>query len=115
MSYFLGDNISPNVRKLVWWLNENGFKTTDSGDGSNYEAGMEGACPFLMVAITVEHLNLVPESDRLCRLLNKCFGITFECGSIGPNIEASYNPGDSSACIVLTYVTDIQMIEKDNK
>jgi len=39
-------DLSPGVRELVVALREAGLFTTDSGDGSNYEAGMGCAMPF---------------------------------------------------------------------
>lgn len=98
--------INPNIRKLVKWLNANCFKTTDSGDGSNYEAGMEGALPFPMVAIVVAPEEIISETDRLCILMSKQFGLRFGAEPEGPNIEASYNPGDGHTMIVLTNVDD---------
>lgn len=44
-------DISPGVRKLVAALREAGLWTSDSGDGSNYEAGMDCALPFPHVFI----------------------------------------------------------------
>lgn len=45
------DAISPGVRDLVRELNELGYTTTDSGDGSNHAAGMECALPYRHVFI----------------------------------------------------------------
>lgn len=45
---------APGIRRTVAWLRSLGFDTTDSGDGkANVHAGIEGACEFPMVAISV--------------------------------------------------------------
>jgi len=38
--------ISPGVADLVAELNAAGYRTTDSGDGTNFAEGMECALPF---------------------------------------------------------------------
>ncbi len=103
------NTVNPEVRTLVEWLNLNGFRTTDSGDGRNYSAGMEGAVPFPMVAIGVESEALTAEADRLAELMSNVFGLIFSERPGAPNIEASYNPGDGCAVVVLTNVTDSQL------
>lgn len=45
------EEISPGVRALVFALREAGLFTVDSGDGSNYEAGMGCAMPYPHVFI----------------------------------------------------------------
>lgn len=45
------DKLSPGIRQLVRQLRQDGFETTDSGDGSSHAAGMEGALPFRHVFI----------------------------------------------------------------
>lgn len=47
--------LSPGIRDLVIALNEAGFDTTDSGDGSNWKEGMLCALPYRHVAILVPH------------------------------------------------------------
>jgi len=39
-------HISEGVRDLVITLNNAGFETTDSGDGTNFKNGMEHALPY---------------------------------------------------------------------
>lgn len=102
------ENVSPGVKDLVWWLRMNGFETTDSGDGSNHEDGMEGALPFPMVSMTVTPEVLVIESVRLRDLLAKRGVILQPTGSELPSIQASYDPSDSVAVIML-----INVLSKD--
>lgn len=95
--------VSPNVRALVAWLNNNGFPTTDSGDGSNHAAGMEGACPFPLIAIQVEPTTLVWHAKRLRRLLEGR-GVVFTADAFA-KIEATFDPLDGVALILLIGVT----------
>lgn len=107
-------DLSPGIRDLVVWLNEQGFRTTDSGDGSNHDAGMGCAVDFPMVAILVEPASaLIAESDRLGRLLGER-GIDFEppeCDCCDPpdeitwpTIQGTYDPHNGTAIIVLSNV-----------
>ena len=106
--------LSPGVRELVVWLNRHGFKTTDSGDGSNHAAGMEGAMPCPMVAITTEPYRLVTDTQLLFRMLrehgvqfdHECRGMTCDPPEEAnwPAIQASYDPADGSSVILLTNV-----------
>ena len=93
--------LSPGVRHLVLWLNQQGFKTTDSGDGSNHADGMECAVPHPMVAIVCRAERMVDEARRLKVLLEER-GLVFKAD--GPDIQASYDPADDSAVIVLMNV-----------
>jgi hypothetical protein len=115
--------LSPGVKSLVVWLNEHGFETCDSGDGTNHAAGMGCAVPFPMIAISVEPSKLQLEADRLHKLLTE-HGVDFtpreqpdhrdhapihsvdQCEACSvdanyPQIAASYDPNDGSAVIVL--------------
>jgi hypothetical protein len=92
--------ICEGVRELVRWLNDHGFETTDSGDGSHHAAGMEGAMPCPMVAMVVDQPDrkLVDEADRL-------FALVGDRGIHCPHIQASYDPCDGSGILLLTNVT----------
>jgi len=110
------DGLSPGIRDLVIMLNEAGFETTDSGDGSNHAQGMACAPEHPMVAILVRPEGMVSESRRLKSLIEQ-HGLNFEearkvqdCADgsfdIGwPDIQASYSPVDDVAVLVLLNVT----------
>lgn len=103
-------SLSPGVRDLVILLNELGFRTCDSGDGSNYAHGMGCAVPFPMIAIETDRSNLCSEADRLMHVLEER-GVSFEpktqeAGEDSPeaqfpHIDATYSPQDGHAVIVL--------------
>jgi len=98
--------LSLGIRRLVNLLNRNGFETTDSGDGSNYEAGMECALPCPNVYVTVEPKDLAVEADRLRALLEH-EGVDFSDEYEGmPTIEALYSPVDGHAGIIVLNVSD---------
>jgi len=108
------DGLSPGIKELVLWLNEQGFETTDSGDGTNAAAGMECAVEYPMVVMVVDKPGrLVDEAQRLYKAL-RGRGIQFDHAKRGytsddticwPQIQASYDPADGTAVILLSNVT----------
>ena len=107
------DGLSPGIRDLVVWLNKSGFETTDSGDGSNHEDGMECASPYPMVAIEVpDKEHLIHYTDRLYDMLIRR-GVEFGNDDDSPAIQASYNPEDGYPMIVVINVLseDVQLKE----
>lgn len=91
--------LSPGVRDLVLWLNDQGYTTTDSGDGTNHLEGMECAVPFPMVVIRspISFLTV----SRLYQLLEQK-GVDFN--REGVKLELSYDPHDGIAVLILTGV-----------
>jgi len=73
-----------------------GFHTMDSGDGSNHAAGMECAVPFRMVFVGCRPSELAAEADRLAEWVTS-YGLDWPAFSI----QASYNPADGVAGIIL--------------
>lgn len=105
--------LSPGVKDLVLWLSEQGFQTSDSGDGTHYAHGMGCAVPYAMVAICSSPENMVSESLWLRHVLEKK-GLVFGQGHVQndeqgeeipwPQIQATYDPYDGTAVIVLVNV-----------
>lgn len=88
------DNLSPKIKDAVLFLRKLEFNTCDSGDGSNFENGMECALPFPHIIIQSTKRNFISECDRL--------SIIFKRKSITKvTIEGSYDPMDESAIILL--------------
>ena len=75
--------ISPGVRDLVASLNDQGFATTDSGDGSNLAEGMECALPFRHV------FGLVPDGVTLEDCAHRLQELYPDA-----RVEVSYSPGE---------------------
>lgn len=87
------DKLSPGVRDLVIYLNHCGFETTDSGDGSNYADGMEGAMPVPMVAVKVEASEFFVRAVDLHYILNQWEKDQWD-------VQANYSPKDG-VCVLL--------------
>ena len=88
------DEVSSGIRGAVRFLRERGFCTTDSGDGSNHLAGMEGAMEEPMVACVAHPHDLLAEADRLHLLL-------VEHGLKRIHIQASYDPADEIGTLLI--------------
>lgn len=109
--------LDPGIRQVVRWLNDNGFRTTDSGDGkTKYVEGEEPCCalPFPNVALKTTPKDLVTDCDRLADLLR---GRGIEVRSMGwdgpeeeglVNFQGFYDPSASTtdAYILLTGLDD---------
>jgi hypothetical protein len=104
------DDISPNVRKTVKLLNDLGWETVDSGDGSHFEEGMECAVPYPMIAVRGDRL-LLDQCDAL-RAQLESFGVEVtDPDPFGPypngvHIEAHYSPICKEAIITIVGLTD---------
>jgi len=113
--------LTPGIRNTVKWLREQGFNTTDSGDGvTNIQAGMEGALDIAHVHIVLEDpTQLVPEARRLYYVLQR-HGVNFDIDTskytscadapdlrdLGPRIEAFYDPYGDLSILSLFNVDD---------
>jgi hypothetical protein len=91
------DTLDPGIRGTVRWLQENGFHTTDSGDGASKSdlIATGDALDFPHVFMTCAPEVLVSEARRLYAML----------GSFG-TVEATYSPNDGIAVLALIGVTD---------
>jgi len=102
------EDLCPGIRRTVAWLQELGFQTTDSGDGISNE-GMECAIPFPNVAMVCQPDRLATEADRLFVLLAGRGVMVEPCSPEEPGppqIQASYDPANGVAVLVLTNVDD---------
>ena len=88
--------LSPGIRNAVVWLRERGWVTTDSGDGSNFDAGMEGALPFPHIAVQSHEDTLLNDGRHLLKLL------TYAGAPASVTVECSFNPADRSAVILVS-------------
>lgn len=102
------EGLCPGIQQTVAWLQGQGFQTTDSGDGHSNE-GMECALPFPNVTMVCSPAEMAVESDRLLGLLRDR-GVVVEPGSPEepgpPRIQASYDPANGVAVIMLVNVDD---------
>ena len=88
------DELDPGIREIVKKLNNAGFITTDSGDGSKYP-DMEGALPFPMIVCKTTVENLILESHRLMSFLK-------DNDSRFWTVEAVYHPASMITLLIGT-------------
>lgn len=106
--------VDPGIVRLVTWLRERGFHTTDSGDGRTKIAQGwtedDGVLPYPHVVISVDPDKLVDEARRLRELLDAEHGIIVEPTPPEPpdppQIESLYFVTSDNAMIVLNHVDD---------
>lgn len=98
-------HINPNIVRMVALLQENGFKTCDSGDGKTHAAACDRDYGYVSMSSTPEVL--ISESARLVQVLEAA-GVKVH--EVNPNdlpcIQSSYDPVNNSAYIDLMFVTD---------
>jgi len=95
------NSLNEGIRGTVRWLTENGFKTTDSGDGQTRDYECDQDKPYVHMLAIPEYL--VEETDRLVALLAlrgiKVHAWDGECNV--PCVESHYDPIDGFAVITL--------------
>lgn len=109
------EDLDVGIRRLVRTLNDNGFKTCDSGDDrSKFDDGDpgEGLLNIPHVAMSCDAKVLVSECDRLRNLLQD-LGIKVEQMSVGRSvcIQGSYEPGHG--CLIMVLGADDSMLVED--
>ncbi len=103
--------LDPGIRDTVRRLRDAGFHTTDSGDGVTKLSGpdaMECAIAVPNVVIVCDEWDLRKEARRLMGFLADA-GIAIvplQPDGSGVSIQASYDPADGSAVIMLTGLSD---------
>lgn len=101
--------LDPGVRELIVWLRSEGFETVDSGDGIT-KTDMDCAWPSPNVAIEVKPSDMISEADRLRHLLIGKFIRPRQANMEDePHIQATYDPVDKSAILILVNVTDAML------
>lgn len=103
------DELSPGIRHLVRALNEHGFETTDSGDGTNFKEGMECSVPYPMVVVQ-SRTNMGPTYEAEC-VWEFLIRIGVPMGETNANgnvrdVEATYSVHSDSSFVIVTHVLD---------
>lgn len=88
------DDIDEGIRDLVILLNECGYETTDSGDGTNYENGMECAIPERHV------YGMIPVNEDMRMFATTLKFILKSNGYEEARVEVSYSPGERGIFMV---------------
>lgn len=100
-------DLNPGIRQLVYFLNNRGFQTVDSGDGKTHLYECDQAQPY--VVMKCEPDRIVDSCNLLAKILRSDCGIQLdgmnEDNSV-PTIEAHYSPLSGVATITLWNVTD---------
>jgi hypothetical protein len=106
------ETLDPGIRETVRHLRAHGFNTTDSGDGITKPAAGwpdDEVLHVPHVAIVCDDgCLMVAQADRLMRIL-ATGGVRVLPQSMDrtlPSIQASYDPADGTAVIILTGVSD---------
>jgi hypothetical protein len=108
-------DLDPGIRRTVRWLQAEGFRTTDSGDGvTKIAAGWdpEQVCDYPHVVCMVSPLHLATEANHLARLVNGLGVDVVPNGRRGTGqaeVRASLDPVDGSAVLVLVGVGDAEL------
>lgn len=92
------NELDPGIRWVVIWLNKIGFETTDSGDGRTKPPGPD-VLPYAHVAIKSSPTSLLSDADHLRRRIDDAR----PGGSVMPSIQATYDPADQSAVILVSW------------
>ena len=94
--------LNPGMRHIVAMLRHHGFVTTDSGDGfTNAASGMEGTMDVPHVVCVVKPTQMIGEADRLRAVMAELIK-----DPAPGTIQASYDPSDGSAVLLLLGVDD---------
>lgn len=101
----MAGEINPGIRETVAFLNQWGFRTTDSGDGKTHDYECDREYPY--VVLVTEPKSLIAEADRLVSML-AANGINLQAihEDMPPSVQASYDPISKTAVIELMCVDD---------
>jgi hypothetical protein len=117
MSNSLAD-ADPGIRRVVAWLRDEGFETTDSGDGvtkiaQGFTPENDGVLDVAHVHMVVAPAQLIGEADRLARLVRaKLAGVRFPNGADAIDaviVDATYMPLEGVAVLSLFGVSDAEL------
>lgn len=93
--------LDPGIRNVVAHLRAAGFDTTDSGDGRTKNLSDPEVLPFAHVVIDSMPTDLLADAHDLHNVAtDACATVGFPSGF---QIEATYDPADSSAIIMLSW------------
>jgi len=101
------NTLDPGIRETVARLRLAGFETTDSGDGVSKPAAGD-IIPHPHVVICSTPSTLIEEARRLRDFLQSqgILVAPLAPDGAGVSIQASYDPGDESAVIMLSGLGD---------
>lgn len=95
------NNLNPKIKATVEWLRQNGFNTTDSGDGETHDFECDQNIPYVHMVVKPEVL--IYETRRLVNWLTEK-GVKLEPQNEtgkAQTVEACFSPLDGIATISL--------------
>lgn len=117
------EKLDPGIRKLVKLLRDNGFDTTDSGDGISKFTDFPDSCAESMPNVYIQTTSdiLLSECNRLVNLLKQhvksgTLEETFIHPDLGQEvsrvaIEATYLPMEEVSVLGVHGIADIDLID----
>lgn len=114
MSGFDYDELDPGIREVVRLLRAHGLHTCDSGDGVTKLGEMGCALPYPNVVVQCAPADIASTADLMLAVLANAGVEVLPLGpdsheSGDPTIEASYDPTNRIAVVVLTNVDDSRL------
>lgn len=101
------NELQPKIRGAVEFFRALDYETTDSGDGSAFQEGMEGAFEMPMVAITWDRpWSLIAATKHIHNALAELIPTSLFY------VEASFAPEDGVAIIIITGVGLLQLTKE---
>ncbi len=101
------NQINPGIIRTVEFLNDNGFRTIDSGDGETHDFACDRSFGYVSIMVD-DHSKLLSEAVRL-KLLLSDRGVNVQ--PIGKSdeftyIQATFDPADGTSVIDISNITD---------
>ncbi len=115
------EDVDPGIARVVAWLRDAGFDTTDSGDGvtkiaQGFTPEDDGVLETAHVHMTVPPGQLITQADRLALLVRaKLAGVVLPNGALAIDaviIDATYMPLEAVAVLTLFGMSDAEL--RDN-
>jgi hypothetical protein len=92
--------MNPGIVRTVKWLNDNDFRTTDSGDGKTHDHLCDRDYSYVVIVVDGDGGLLVREVERLVYLLKVC-GIKLD--DLQENalaVQGTYIPYSEVPCVI---------------
>lgn len=114
------EELCPGIRRTVQWFNQQGFETTDSGDGVSNQ-GMECASEWPNVVVACHPDKLITTTEDVYKALVD-HGVRFPKDSQDPTflaansplINSGYDPVTKKAYVLVLNIDDKLMFGEHN-
>lgn len=113
--------IDPGIRDTVWWLNDRGFPTTDSGDGVSKFKDPDNqwgdmVMEFPHVVISVSNSDMLCQECRRLRYLLQCWGLPVGQQDLEDTIfiQGTYDPALPDGAYILVGNLNDEMLQSSS-